>query len=79
MKTKGNDFAQPCDEEITNENGNRKLIRKHKGLTKREYFVGMAMTNIQGAIGMEREMAQECVKLADAIIEELNKGVNTQS
>lgn len=46
------------------------------GLTKREYFAAMAMQGLCASIttAFPDELAFDAVKLADAIINELNKG-----
>lgn len=51
----------------------------HLGLTKREYFAGLAMQGLCGAIAMElqdnqlRDFSQCCVHMADALLVELAK------
>lgn len=46
------------------------------GLTKREYFAALAMQGLCASIttAFPDELAFDAVKLADAIINELNKG-----
>ena len=55
---------------------NPELELINTGITLRQYYVGLAMNNfskfsIQGIV--ETEIARKCVRLADALIEELNK------
>jgi hypothetical protein len=45
---------------------------KHSGLTKREYFAAMAMQAFAVNYG-EKDAAKTAVKLADALIKELEK------
>jgi hypothetical protein len=85
MKTNPNDPASPV--EVSNVDGNiignqtSQFSYFATGLTKREYFAGLAM---QGIIGNSKviyamtsaaktETARFAVELADALIEELNK------
>lgn len=51
-------------------------IDETNGLTKREYFAAMAMQGLCASIttAFPDELAFDAVKLADAIINELNKG-----
>lgn len=58
-----------------------------QGLTKREYFAGLAMQGIMAQftqmraegkstldyMSMDRDIAEECVLIADALLAELNK------
>ena len=58
-----------------------------QGLTKREYFAGLAMQGIMAQftqmraegkstldyMSMDRDIAEECVSIADALLAELNK------
>lgn len=84
MKTKPNDVAYPSHEGISEKTPGMRIDMTGGGLTKREYFAGLAM---QGSIcandhshpnWMTKENAAEhaksAVMLADALIEELNKG-----
>jgi len=73
MKTQANDAAFARSHASTNEthNGNGSA-----GLTKREYFAAKAMQGwlANGYIGTKYDIiAQHCVRMADALIEELNK------
>ena len=45
------------------------------GLTKREYFAGLAMQGIlaDGQTGKLKLIAEDAVKVADALLEELSK------
>ena len=47
----------------------------HCGLSKREYFAAMAMQGIlaDGITGAPKEFSEWAVKLADSLIEALNK------
>ncbi|MDR2207150.1 MAG: hypothetical protein LBE36_13460 [Flavobacteriaceae bacterium] len=51
--------------------------RWNGGLTKREYFAAMAMQGMTMFIpeykGCFADIAKDCIKLADAILEELSK------
>lgn len=73
MKTYGSDYAHPTGkDEILYENATG-------GLTKREHFAAIAMQGLLGDADnttdfSKKYLAQESVKYADALIEELNKG-----
>lgn len=81
----GDDFAFPHFFEITEErtDGTRGLlINKHiyLGLTKRQYFAGVALSGIlagkYATIGIERtpeEVAKHAIECADALLIELQK------
>lgn len=52
-----------------------------RGLTKREYFAAIALNGVESSNPMEeplsiKEVAERAVKLADALIEALNKEYN---
>ena len=64
METKANEPAYP-----------NKQVSSWKGLTKREYFAAMAMQGLLADYESEyiEDYSKYAVKLADALIEELNK------
>lgn len=72
MNTNANDTAFPLIEEDEN-----KVQRSvSQGLTKREYFAGLAMQGLcAGLTGNEKvaTLAPLAVSIADALISELNK------
>ena len=75
MKTEANETAYPIIG--SNVNDIREVEVKESGLTKREYFAALAM---QGYCAHrytphqnEKGVAEYSVKLADALIEALNK------
>ena len=62
--------AYPC--EVTCKNGNLEMY----GLTKREYFAGLAMNGYLSCIEVDatmEEVARYSVKMADALLKELDK------
>lgn len=75
MKTNPNDCAYPHMKI-----GNDVIVRD--GLTKREYFASMAMQGIEASNFIsneqdplkEHEVVKRAVRMADALIEQLNKG-----
>lgn len=44
-----------------------------KGLTKREYFAIMALSSVDTNGGFIQRIAEDAVRLADALLEELDK------
>lgn len=68
MKTNPDEPVNGINHLIREEND---YIIKSDGLTKREYFAGLAMT--QRYQGNENAIAEFCVAMADALIKELNK------
>ena len=51
------------------------------GLTKREYFAGLAMQGILSKHGIGQyydKVAEEAVKYADALLEELDKQIDNE-
>jgi len=59
------------------ENGKQPIFdnqfEDNKGLTKREYFVGLAMQGMAGSDLIYEDIAHDAVKMADALLAELNK------
>lgn len=59
------------------ENGNQPILdnqfEDNKGLTKREYFAGLAMQGLVASDLTFEAIAQDSVKMADAILAELDK------
>ncbi len=45
----------------------------NKGLTKREYFAGLAMQGMARIEGNVEDIAHDAVKIADALLAELRK------
>ena len=45
----------------------------NKGLTKREYFAGLAMQGMARIEGNGEDIAHDAVKIADALLAELRK------
>jgi HEPN domain-containing protein len=78
MKTNPNDLLNALQKKSVSydENGREIIHVLRGGLTKREYFAAMAM---QGRLANtelsydEKEIAEDSVKCADALIEELNR------
>ena len=74
MKTEPNESAYPIPD-ATYPNG--QVVFGSAGLTKREYFAALVLAGLQGNIGTNRwsrkEFAEDAVKYADALINELNK------
>lgn len=80
MKTEPNDAMGVIVEEVTHGMSDiRTMDVTNIGLTKREHFAGLAMASYYGGefigkSGMPFEtIAESCVKMADALINELNK------
>jgi hypothetical protein len=65
--TNANDCAYPADSQTQTEGG----------LTKREYFAALAMQGVcsTNQAVTAREVAEWSVKMADALITELNKSI----
>ena len=61
MRTAGSESVHPIGDGL-----------KYSGLTKREYFAAMALQTIKFKNYTPEEMAENAVKIADALIEELN-------
>ena len=59
------------------ENGNQPILdnqfEDNKGLTKREYFAGLAMQAMAASDLTYEDIAHDSVKMADAILAELEK------
>lgn len=59
------------------ENGQQPIFdnqfEDNKGLTKREYFAGLAMQGIVDRYLNYEDIAHDAVKMADALLAELNK------
>ena len=57
------------------EGGNNNGIQPSSGLTKREYFAGLAMQGIlaYGGYATPHDMASDAVMYADALLAELEK------
>jgi hypothetical protein len=76
MKTNPNDavFARQHSEDKFNEQEHH----ASRGLTKREYFAAMAMSGFCGDSQTKTEIiANLAVKIADQLIDELNKQITT--
>lgn len=78
MKTNPNDFINP-QEERTSQYSETPNTLMYGGLTKREYLAAMAMQGlcacaIAGNHKHFKNLAEEAVLYADALIAELNKG-----
>lgn len=74
MKTNPNDPSTPC--KVTRYSGHPFLgdtTSFSSGLTKREYFAVMAMRGMADNDECAEEIAANAVKIADALIAELNK------
>ncbi len=60
------------------EGGDNNGMPAYLGLTKREYFAGLAMQGLitlKGSDCMDKDItAKQCVKMADALLAELEKG-----
>lgn len=75
MKTRPNDaaFARPCGQNPDNFN------RGSCGLTKLEYMATQIMQGLASrAIHADNSLAESAVKLASALIDELNKKGNDE-
>jgi hypothetical protein len=48
----------------------------NKGLTKREYFAGLAMQGLAASDSTYENIAHDSVKMADALLKELDKPKN---
>lgn len=59
------------------ENGKQPIFdnqfEDNKGLTKREYFAGLAMQGMASSDLTYEDIAHDAVKMADALLAELNK------
>ena len=62
------------------ENGNQPILdnqfEDNKGLTKREYFAGLAMQGMSSSDLTYEDIAHDAVKMADALLAELDKPKN---
>ena len=62
------------------ENGKQPILdnqfEDNKGLTKREYFAGLAMQGMASSDLTYEDIAHDAVKMADAILAELDKPKN---
>ena len=62
------------------ENGKQPILdnqfEDNKGLTKREYFAGLAMQGMASSDLTYEDIAHDAVKMSDAILAELNKPKN---
>lgn len=62
------------------ENGKQPILdnqfEDNKGLTKREYFAGLAMQGMASSDLTYEDIAHDAVKMADAILKELDKPKN---
>ena len=58
---------------MTTETKPNDVITGFNGLTKREYFAGLAMQAMVGECGDEKYIAGQACSIADALIEELNE------
>lgn len=77
------EFIVGPDQRIINEHGGvsyypgQTYLREHPGLTKRELFAAMAMqgmlTTLVWSESGDQRVAQDAVKLADALLKELEK------
>ena len=70
----GDTPAMPQDSELhCNEIGLCPTLGQ--GVTKREYFAGLAMQGLcaQGGYATSSDLAYDAVKLADSLLKELNK------
>jgi hypothetical protein len=68
-------FKKPLTAKIMTDPNDTVDINHGIGLTKREYFAAMAMQGLLSADSINYEaIIGDAVKLADALIEELNKG-----
>ena len=74
MKTKGEDFAYPIFDNLGLCNDNE------TGLTKREYYAGLAMQGLlsanavyDGKTNNRESLSKDAIAFADALIKELNK------
>lgn len=63
------------------ENGKQPILdnqfEDNKGLTKREYFAGLAMQRMASSNLTYEDIAHDSVKMADALLAELYKPKNT--
>lgn len=75
MKTKGYDLIHPPSMAVGPDGDiyNSTSTLGYESLTKREYFAAMAMQGHFDSQGCEDRIAELCVKMADALIAELNK------
>lgn len=59
------------------QNGNQPILdnqfEDNKGLTKREYFAGLAMQGMANSDLTYEDIAHDAVKMADALLKELDK------
>lgn len=62
------------------ENGKQPILdnqfEDNKGLTKREYFAGLAMQGMASSDLTYEDIAHDAVKMADALLKELDKSKN---
>ena len=62
------------------ENGKQPILdnqfEDNKGLTKREYFAGLAMQGMASSDLTYEDIAHDAVKMADALLKELDKPKN---
>jgi len=75
MKTNGEEQINAVIEQVSHGAGMLSMDCTNTGLTKREYFAAMAMQGILSdtADRGENYVAIQSVKIADALIEALNK------
>lgn len=79
LKTEANDPINAVVEDNIHFELGKILEARFYGLTKREYFAGLAMSSYYGGeytgqSGMQYEtIANNCVEMADALITSLNK------
>lgn len=76
MTTEPNDLAYPAMD-LNSYAGVERMELRHNGLTKREYFAGLAMQGILSGrsyyVLNDRTKAEYAIIMADLLIEELNK------
>ena len=70
-----NDLAAPVTVKLTGPNGGDMTATIEGGLTKLEWFAGMAMHGLHDTDGWATfdDLAQACFKLAEAMLAEMEK------
>jgi len=71
--------AFPCDEPDLNKghwDGKYEIHKHHPGMSLRDWFAGQALASrgMYGANVREKEVAEECYQIADAMLAEREKG-----
>lgn len=72
----GNVPAAPTIYADMGHNGQREIFCDNQGLTKREHFAGLALQGLSNGSGRyhsPEDMAHDAVRLADALLAELEK------